>query len=131
MASLAGSKVVKHRQAEKKCLKFNKGKVRLLYLGRNNPGYQCRLEVDLLESGSVEKDLRVLVDNALSMSQQCVLVAKMGNGILGCIRKSIASKSREVIPPFCSALVRSHLECCVQVWPPQHKGDMELLERVQ
>ncbi|KAJ7410614.1 hypothetical protein BTVI_53105 [Pitangus sulphuratus] len=58
--------------------------------------HQYRLGVDLLESSSVEKDLGVLVDNKLSMSQQCALKT---NGILGCIRKSIASRSgRESCP---------------------------------
>ena len=71
------------------------------------------------------------MDNKLSMSQQSVLGTKDAHGILGCIRKSTASRSGEVILPLSSALVRSHLECCVQFWAPQDKSDMELLEQVQ
>ncbi|TRZ23569.1 hypothetical protein HGM15179_003533 [Zosterops borbonicus] len=92
---------------------------------------QHRLGADLLESSSAEKELAVLVDNKLSMSQQSDLGAKDTKGVLGCIRKSFASRSREVILPLYSALVRPHLECCVQFWAPQDKRDMELLKWVQ
>ncbi|GAB0205271.1 hypothetical protein GRJ2_002992700 [Grus japonensis] len=103
----------------------------MFFLWKNHPKHQYRSGVDLLGSSPAEKDLGVLVDNKLSMSQQCALVAKKANGVLGCIKKSVASRSREVIPPLCSALVRSHVKYCVQFWAPQFKKDRELPERVQ
>ena len=58
-------------------------------------------------------------------------MAKKASGILGCIKKSVASRSREVILPFCSTFVRQCLDNCVQFWAPQFKTDRELLGIVQ
>jgi len=103
----------------------------LLHLGRGNPRYLYKLGEDLLESSLAEKDLGVLVDEKLDMSQQCALAARMANCVLGCIKKGGASREREVIVPLYSALVRPHLEYCVQECLGEGHEDHRILESLE
>ena len=82
------------------------GKVQGPASGLGHPCYQYRLG---------HEDLEVLLDEKLDMSHQRALAAQKANHILDCSKRRVASRSREVILPLYSTLMRPHLEYCVQL----------------
>jgi len=104
-------------------MKFNKTKCKVLQLGWGNPQYPYRLGDEQIESSHMEKDLGILVDAKLHMSQQHALAAQKANHILDCIKRNVASSSRQAILSLYSALVRHG---SVRVGP---EGDHEYGQR--
>jgi len=119
------------RWARVNVMRFNKAKCKVLHPGWGNPQYHYRLGDEGMESCPAEKDLGVLMDGKLDMSHQCTRTAQKLNNILGCIKRRVASRWREVIFPLCSSLVRPHLESCVHLWSTQHRKDVDMLQLVE
>jgi len=94
------------RWAHANLVQFNKAKRKVLHMGQENPNHGYRLSGEWIESSTAEKDLGVLVGEKMNMSQQLVLPAQKTNGILGCTKRNVASRSREVILPLCSTRMR-------------------------
>ena len=67
----------------------------------------------------------------MKVSEQCRISALKGNQILGLIRRTIMYKEKQLIVPLYKAIVRPHLEYCVQAWRLCHKKDIDKLERIQ
>lgn len=95
--------------ANKNLMKFNKNKCKVLHLEKHNPRVQHRLRSAQLRGSSLERDLEVLVNNKLNVSEKRAAVVKKANRMLGYINRGTTSRDKEAIIPLYSVL-----EYCVQ-----------------
>ena len=67
----------------------------------------------------------------MKVSEHCRIAASKGNQVLGMIRRNITYKDKSLIIPLYKAIVRPHLEYCIQAWSPYLRKDIDMLEKIQ
>ena len=117
--------------AEKWQMQFNVDKCKVLHIGSNNDHTNYSLNGSELCKVNHEKDLGIIVCNDLKPGKHISEVVKTANKITGFIGRAFDYKSEKVILTLYNALVRPHLEYCVQFWSPYYRKDIDKLERVQ
>ena len=119
------------RWSEKWQMLFNFGKCKCLHTGPGNTGMNYEMGGSILSKTVKEKDLGVSMNADMKVSEQCRIAASKGNQILGMIRRNITYKEKSLIVPLYKAIVRPHLEYCIQAWSPYLRKDIDMLEKIQ
>ena len=117
--------------ADKWLLPFNVVKCKVMHCGRTNNGYKYALDGVELESVDEEKDLGVLISKDMKVAAQCHSAALKANRVLGMIKRTFVSRDTDMLVKLYKALVRPHLEYCIQAWNPHLVKDIAILENVQ
>ena len=91
---------------------FNFGKCKCLHTGPGNTGMNYEMGGTILSK--TMKELGVSMNANMKVSEQCRIAASKGNQVLGMIRRNITYKEKSLIVPLYKAIVRPHLEYCIQ-----------------
>ena len=110
---------------------FNFGKCKCIHTGHGNVSKEYFMGNTKLGTSVKQKDLGVTVSADTTVSKKCGLAAAKGNQMLRLIRRNIIYMDKTLIIALYKAIVRPHLEYCIQAWRPYHKKDIDKLERVQ
>ena len=110
---------------------FNFGKCKCIHIGHGNMDEEYKMGDAVLGRTTQEKDLGVTFSADMNVSEQCQNAASKGNQILGLIRRTITYKEKQLIVPLYKAMVRPHLEYCIQAFRWYRKKDIDNLERIQ
>ena len=110
---------------------FNFGKYKCIHIGHGNMNEGYKMGGAVLVRTTQEKDLGVTFSADMKVSEQCRIAASKRNQILGLIRRTMMYKEKQLIVPMYKAIVRPHLEYCIQAWRPYGKTDINKLEIIQ
>ena len=110
---------------------FNFGKSKCLHIGPGNASMNNEMGGSILSITVKEKYLVVTMNANMKVSEQCRIAVSKGNQVLGMIRRNITYKDKSVIVPLYKAIVRPHLEYCIQAWSPYLRKDIDMLEKIQ
>ena len=113
--------------SEKWQMLFNFGKYKCLHIGQRNTSMTYEMGGTILSITVKEKDLGVTMNANMKFSEQCRIAASKDNQVLGMIRRNITYKDKSLIVPLYKAIVRPHLEYCIQAWSPYLRKDIESL----
>ena len=117
--------------SEKWQMLLNFGKCKCIHIGHGNMDEEYKMGDAVLGRTTQEKDLGVTFSADMKVSEQCGIATSKGNQILGLIRRTITYKEKHLIVPLYKAIVRPHLEYCIQAWRLYRKKDIDKLERIQ
>ena len=117
--------------SEKWQMLFNFGKCKCLHIGPGNTSMTYEMGGTIVSITEKEKDLGVTMNANMKVSEQCRIAATKGNQVLGMIRRNITYKDKSLIVPLYKAIVRPHLEYCIQAWSPYLRKDIDMLEKIQ
>ena len=116
--------------SEKWQMLFNFGKCKCLHRGPGNTGINYEMGGTVLRKTLKEKDLGVTMNANMKVSEQCRIAASKGKQVLGMIRRNITYKEKSLIVHLYKAIVRPHLEYCIQAWSPYLRKDIDMLEKI-
>ena len=111
--------------SEKWQMLFNFGKCKCLHTRPGNTGMNYEMGGTILSKTVKEKDLGVTMNANMKVSEQCRIAASKGNQVPGMIRRNITYKEKRLIIPLYKAIVRPHLEYCIQAWSPHLRKDID------
>ena len=117
--------------SEKWQMLLNFGKYKCLHAEQGNLDVKYKMGATVMGTTVKENDLGVTISADMNVSERCGIAASKGNPILGLIRRNITYKGKKIFIPFYKAIVRPHLEYCIQAWKPYRKQDIDTLERIQ
>ena len=104
---------------------FNFEKCKCIHIGHGNMDEENKIGDAVIGRTTQEKDFRVTFSADMKVSEQCGITASKGNQIIGLIRRTIMYNEKQLIVPLYKAIVRPHLEYCIQAWRPYRKKDID------